>query len=102
MLAVDLEEGDRTVVLRVRGELDLESRSGLASVTDDIGCLRRRERTLVIDLSGLEFCDVGGLGMLASIARAADEGGWASVVSGAPGIVRRVADVLEVDLRFTH
>ena len=90
------------VVLRVQGELDLESRSRLGGVADDIGCLQRRQRTLVIDLSGLEFCDVAGLGMLATIAQQADEGGWESVVRGAPEIVRRVAGVLDVDLRFAR
>ena len=67
-LGIEVETGPKTVV-RLAGELDVMSAPDLWAVLD-------REMTqtpsLVLDMSGLEFVDSTGLGVLARAARECD------------------------------
>jgi anti-sigma B factor antagonist len=66
---------DESVVVTVRGSLDTDSAAVLSTTLDQV--LRRPVPRVVVDVSGIESCDVGGLGaFLAGHRRAAESGGW--------------------------
>lgn len=66
---------DDSVVVTVRGHLDLDSASVLTTALDRV--LQRPAPRIVVDLSGVEFCDSIGLSaFVVGHARAAADGGW--------------------------
>ena len=87
-------EGDGQTWVEVRGELDLATAGELeaALAGEDPG------GKTVIDLSGCEFLDSSGLGvLLAEVKRAESEGGSLALV--APERIRRVLELAGVDVR---
>jgi anti-anti-sigma factor len=62
--------GDRTVILAVRGELDLATAPSLYQ--RGRGAIGRHPRLLLLDLAGVSFCDACGLTALIRIANQAD------------------------------
>ncbi|WP_174536567.1 STAS domain-containing protein [Micromonospora chalcea] len=90
------------VCLRLAGELDLSTAPELNSAIDRLIAEGRRE--LLLDLTGLTFCDSSGI---AAFVRgdnlAAADGGWLRV-TGATGRVARVLQVtgLAEVLRHVH
>ena len=66
--------GDSAVVT-VRGHLDLDSAPVLSTTLDQV--LDRPHPRIVVDLSGVEFCDSIGLSaFVVGQRRATDAGGW--------------------------
>jgi anti-sigma B factor antagonist len=66
---------DDTMVLHLRGDLDLDTAPVLTTTLDQV--LDRPAPCVVIDLSGVEFCDSTGLSaILLGHRRATDAGGW--------------------------
>jgi anti-sigma B factor antagonist len=66
---------DDSVVLAVRGNLDLDSATVLTTTLDQV--LKRSVPRVVVDLSGVEFCDSTGLSaFVVGHNRAAAAGGW--------------------------
>ncbi len=77
-----VDNTDFSVVVTVRGDLDLDSGTTLATTLDQV--LQRPAPRIVVDLSGIEFCDSTGLSALvAGHNRAAAVGGWLRLA--APG-----------------
>ena len=66
---------DDSVVVTVRGQLDLDTAPVLSTTLDQV--LDRAEPRIVVDLSEVEFCDSTGLGaFVAGHNRAERTGGW--------------------------
>lgn len=73
---------DDSVVVTVRGSLDLDSATVLTTTLEQV--LDRPEPRVVVDLSGVEFCDSTGLSaFVVGHNRAAAAGGWLRLA--APG-----------------
>jgi anti-anti-sigma factor len=70
-----IDHPDGTVVVTVRGNLDVDSAGGLLSALD--AALERPVPRIVVDLSGVEFCDSTGLSaFVIGHNRVAHAGGW--------------------------
>jgi anti-anti-sigma factor len=66
---------DDSVVVTVRGNLDIDSAAALTTTLDQV--LERPAPRIVVDLSGVEFCDSTGLSaFVLGHHRAASAGGW--------------------------
>lgn len=77
-LKVELEQGDQ-ISITVSGELDYSTRHKLNAIIE--GVFARKMFSMAVDLSGLEFIDSSGLGILIMTKRRIDEnGGLMSVV----------------------
>jgi anti-anti-sigma factor len=84
-------EGER--VIRLRGELDIESAPDLERVL-----LRARPagQRVVVDLAKLKFMDSTGLRVLLRARAAADEGRWEIGLCNVPPTIRRLFDMTGV------
>ena len=67
------DRGDGIHILRVPGELDLATADGLAE--RGRAAIARHARLLLLDLTGLTFCDARGLSAFVRIANHADATG---------------------------
>ena len=76
-------------VLRLRGELDVESAALLGAVVD--GQIVQEHLQLHLDLSGLTFCDLHGLDALAAAHERLQQVGGHLHVHGASDFLRRTA-----------
>jgi anti-anti-sigma factor len=85
-------EQDRHVV-ELRGELDLETATGLA---DGLTDMADSVVVVVVDLSGLMFIDARGLSSLLEAKRRIEAEGHSIEFRHASGVVRRVFDVLSL------
>jgi len=66
---------DDTVVVAVRGDLDVDSAAVLTTTLDQV--LDRPRPRVVVDLSAIDFCDSTGLSaFLVGGRRATEGGGW--------------------------
>jgi anti-sigma B factor antagonist len=73
---------DGSVVVAVRGDLDVDSATVLTTTLDQV--LDRPAPRVVVDLSGVDFCDSTGLSaFVVGHKRAAAAGGWLRLA--APG-----------------
>lgn len=82
--------GDVAVVV-LRGEYDLANAAGLRAELVDV--LRSRPSGIVLDLVGVEFCDLGCLRSIANIGRRAGAMGvWVRLAGPSP-MIRRVLDI---------
>ncbi len=86
---------DHVALLALGGELDLAGLPGLAAVLDEV--LAHGLRQVVVDLSGLTFCDSSGLGALLRVARRVMETGGTCQVAGATGRVARLFSVTAME-----
>jgi anti-anti-sigma factor len=70
-----LDRPGDTVVLTLRGDLDIDTAPGLHTALEQV--LERPHPKVVVDLSGVAFCDSIGLSALVlGHRRAAGQGGW--------------------------
>jgi anti-sigma B factor antagonist len=77
-----VDNSDESVVVTIRGNLDIDSGTTLTTTLDQV--LDRPAPRVVVDLSGIEFCDSTGLSALVvGHNRAAADGGWLRLA--APG-----------------
>jgi stage II sporulation protein AA (anti-sigma F factor antagonist) len=86
-------DGDGERVIRLRGELDIESAPDLERVL-----LRSRlaGQRVVLDLAELKFMDSTGLRVLLRARAAADEGRWEINLRNVPPTIRRLFDMTGV------
>lgn len=66
-LSIDLEQNDAHWVLRLKGDLDYGECAGFRMNVDRI--LRTSPASTVVDLSGLDYLDSSGLGLLLSLSK---------------------------------
>jgi anti-anti-sigma factor len=86
-------DGDGERVIRLRGELDIESTPDLERVL-----LRTRPagQRVVLDLAELKFMDSTGLRVLLRARAAADQGRWEINLRNVPPTIRRLFDMTGV------
>lgn len=86
-------------VLRVAGELDYAQAAVLREQVD--GLVLSADQCLVIDLSGLEFCDSTGITALLAARQHAQAAGAGIVLAGVPANTLRVLAIVGLDQVFT-
>lgn len=96
LLDTDAETRGTTVVLRVRGEIDL---STAAHFTAALAVVESAER-VEIDMSGVTFMGSCGIERLVAAHETAAKSGCALVLTGVPRIVRRVLEIAGLDTLF--
>lgn len=79
---------DAVTLLALGGDLDLAVGPELDAVLDEV--LADGRLLLLVDLSGLRFCDSSGLGALLRAHRVVTGAGGSLVVAGAHGAVQRL------------
>jgi len=90
---------DDSVILTVRGNLDVDSGTVLTTALDQV--LSRPVPRVVVDLSGVEFCDSTGMNVLLScLRRVRERGGELEIASPKPA-VRKILQVTGLDSVFT-
>ena len=93
-----LGNSDDSVVVTVRGNLDLDSATVLTTTLDQV--LERAAPRVVVDLSGVEFCDSTGLSaFVVGHNRAAAAGGWLRL-AGPSEWMRRLLDTVGLSRRI--
>lgn len=90
-LVIDTTTEDDTVVLALRGELDLTSAPQFEQ--EVLTAAAGRPRRMVIDLSGLEFMDSTGLRALLIARERAQENGHELALRRGPRQVQRVLEL---------
>ncbi|MFH8659979.1 STAS domain-containing protein [Streptomyces afghaniensis] len=85
----------RCMVARVSGEMDYVTEPVLRSQFKEL--LSRDSRFIVLDLSGVSFCDSAGLNVLIGAWRQADAGGTVLVLACAPESLRPILQMTGVD-----
>jgi anti-sigma B factor antagonist len=88
-------EGD-TIMATLAGELDLTARE---AVVEALGTSLSRDAVsrLVVDMSGVTFCDSSGLGAQLDVRRAAADAGVAMVLRAVSRQVARLLDLTDAD-----
>jgi anti-anti-sigma factor len=92
--SITVEPGQ--VVVRLEGEIDLETAPCVLSCTDQALAVPGNGG-IVIDLTDCTFMDSSGLKALVAATRAADQQGRPMRISGAHGIVLRVMQLTDLD-----
>ena len=93
---IDVTTQGDVLVARLTGELDLTAR---AAVVDALvpPVSEAASPRLVVDMSGVSFCDSSGLGALLDIRRAAADSGVDMVLRGVTRQVARLLDLADAD-----
>ena len=85
---VSYEEHGDALVIRIRGEIDHHSAVSVRAGVDDVLAARQPERVF-LDLSGVDFMDSSGLGLVMGRYTLVKElGGAFAVVDPSPAIMR--------------
>jgi anti-anti-sigma factor len=93
------EIGPRVLVtVRVRGELDLATADQLHDFV--LNLMTRFSPRVVLDLSGLAFCDPYGLGALRRIANDAEGVGGGVTLTDVPPFFTRLLHITQLEDRF--
>ncbi len=98
-LAICDEQSGTTCVLRLRGELDVCSRDGLRAAISS--AFKRCPRTLVLDLSALEFIDCSGLSVLIWAHNLLEADRRQLLITGCPPAARRLIRLTGAD-QYLH
>jgi anti-sigma B factor antagonist len=86
-------------VVTATGELDLYTAPRLQAALSEL--LRERADRIVVDMSGIEFCDSTGMNvLLAALKRNREQGGTLELAAPRPA-VRRILQVTGLDEVFT-
>jgi anti-sigma B factor antagonist len=91
-------QGDHTVLL-VAGEIDLYTAPKLQS--ELTAALRHSPARLIVDMSGVEFCDSTGINVLLAAHRTARERGGELQLAGPGSATRKVLQVTGLESVFT-
>jgi len=91
-------QGDHTVV-SVAGEIDLYTAPRLQS--ELMTALSRSPVRLIVDMSGVEFCDSTGINVLLAAHRQARERGGELQLAGPGSATRKVLQVTGLETVFT-
>jgi anti-sigma B factor antagonist len=86
-------------VVTATGELDLYTAPRLQAAL--AGLLREQVTRIVVDLSGVEFCDSTGMNVLLSAMKRLKEQGGALELAAPRPAVRRILQVTGLDTVFT-
>ncbi len=103
-LSWDIQSRDNVAVVVVEGELDVGTAPGLA---DRLGPLAEQGRHLILDMSGVRFCDCAGLSLFLRLEKQAAAAGGSLHLAALAAPVRRLitlarlADVLPVTTTVT-
>lgn len=97
-LRVSAAETGPTTVLHVAGELDLATADRLREQVR--GCIGPEVERLVLDLAGVEFVDVTGLGVFVEAQRISARHGGTVVLRRPRPMVLRMLDLLELNDAF--
>jgi anti-anti-sigma factor len=97
-LAVDVDEGDGHVVVRLRGVIDFWSAGPLEEQVN--WALQGRRPHLVFDLNEVTFVDSTGLGLLVSVHRRAEAGGGWLHLARPSQHLRRLLEATNLDQLF--
>jgi len=97
-LLVTAERGERRVVVRLAGDLDVPNRDQLREVFDAM--LQIGPRHVIVDLSGLTFADCAGLSVPMALHGWLAERGYALTVTAPQPIVRRLLTITGMDAVF--
>lgn len=97
-LMVDVREERPSIVVTPAGELDHHTADLLREPLEE--CLARGFKRLVIDCSGLEFCDSTGLNVLLGARLKADAAGGGVHLAGMRSMVARVFEITGADAVF--
>ncbi|MET8170467.1 STAS domain-containing protein [Streptomyces sp. NPDC005329] len=92
---VEATASDGCLVVRVSGELDYVSSPVLMEELQPL--IARGDRSVVLDLSGVTFCDSSGLNALLSARQQAERRGVELAVAGVPQQPRRVLQMTGAD-----
>jgi anti-anti-sigma factor len=92
---VEVAVSDHCVVARVRGEMDYTTRPALQERFVEL--ITRGYRFIVLDMSGVTFCDSAGLNVLVVARLRADERGAELVLACVPPNLVRVLWMTGVD-----
>jgi anti-sigma B factor antagonist len=95
-LQIDRHGDGSRAVLATNGELDLATAPLLAS--EALELIEDGARDVIVDLSGLTFCDSSGLSAFVRIANRLNPSAGRLVLAGPTAIVRRVLDVSGLDM----
>jgi anti-sigma B factor antagonist len=95
LFAVSVQHEDGPIAIAARGELDIASADELTG-TVERACSQSPGVPMVLDLSGLAFCDSTGLRALLSASRVASDGGRDFRITGTNGQVREVIELAGV------
>jgi anti-sigma B factor antagonist len=93
-LFCDVASVDGQTVVTVAGELDLATAPLLADVVD--GLHDPGIDTVVLDVTGVEFCDSSGLAVLVRSRQAAEEHGVRVVVRSPPPAMRSLLEITKL------
>lgn len=86
--------------VRVTGELDVATAQRFATALAEV--ISARRPNVVIDASGLRFCDSAGLAALELVGGLAEACDGAITVTRARPIVARILEFTGLDSRFLH
>jgi anti-sigma B factor antagonist len=86
-LTIEERRHDGTVVLTLRGELDLASADVVSARLDE---LRAAGVPALLDIDELDFMDSSGLRLVLDAAEASDASGWGFSLTHGPEQVRRL------------
>jgi anti-anti-sigma factor len=91
----------RLPLVRLRGELELASQHLLTDAVESVatGC---RAEVILLDLSGVTFCDVAGLRAIDGVAREMEVLGWDVVLYHAPPEMVRLMAMTGVAQRLAR
>jgi anti-sigma B factor antagonist len=96
VLDLDLSwERTDVAAIHVRGELDRDSVPELASRVKEVLAAGSPCRTLILDLGGLRFMDVGGMRLLLDAHEQATGSGVAFLIVGCPPRILRVLRITQ-------
>ncbi|WP_027345091.1 STAS domain-containing protein [Hamadaea tsunoensis] len=90
-LSTSATEAGAYGVLAVTGDLDLVTAPQLTRAAGELIAAGRRD--VVIDASGLSFCDSSGITAFVAIATRLEDSGGRLAIAGATAIVRRILEI---------
>ena len=92
---VDVDGNGASRTVKLHGECDIASAPNLREVLRSL--VPPEVTQLTVDVSGLDFIDSTGLGVIVGALKRLREGGGDLAVSGAKGAVLRVLEVTRLD-----
>lgn len=102
VLAIESSADGSRVLIRLSGELDLVTVERFEAEVERV--CRNGHRDLVVDLTGLGFCDVRGLHALVEVQARADQDGGTVIFDGASPFLMRLCRMTGIDhvIRLTE
>ena len=92
-------EGNDSAVLSLQGEVDVSNSDLVKNAA--VSLLADNVQRLVIDLSGTEYLDSAGLGILVGLLKRVNESARSLVIAGARPQVKRVFEITRLNGVFT-